>query len=94
MIFSLGKYDNLPIYGISNKEKSYINGRPSMQPSFLKHMGPNNMDIEHLSNIFKGLTESFPQFSVDYLLFYLYSKPGINQKLTVEELTTVRIQGS
>eukprot|EP00347_Sterkiella_histriomuscorum_P015677 403356113 len=94
MIFSLGKFDGLPIYAISNKEKSYIYGRPSMQPSFLKHIGTNQMDLQYISYIFKGLTESFPQFSVDYLLFYLYSKSGINQKLTVEELTTVRILGS
>jgi len=30
VIFSLGKYDGLPIYAFSNKDKSYINGRPSM----------------------------------------------------------------
>ncbi|CDW74321.1 UNKNOWN [Stylonychia lemnae] len=93
MIFSLGKYDGLPIFAFSNKDKSYINGRPSMQPSFLKHIGNCQVNIEFISSIFRGLSESFPQFTVDYLLFYLYSKPGINQKLTIEELTTVRLQG-
>ena len=44
--------------------------------------------------VFRGLRESFPQFSNDYLLYYLYSKPGINRKLTLDELTTVRLKGS
>ncbi len=59
-IFSIGNYDGLPIYAISNKESSYVNGRPSKQPSFLKHIGPSKIDLTYLSIIFKGLIESFP----------------------------------
>jgi hypothetical protein len=51
------------------------------------------MKIDFISDIFKGLVESFPQFGLDYLMYYLYSKPGINQNLSIEELTTVRVNG-
>jgi len=60
VIFSLGTYDSLPIYAISNKENSFINGRPSQQPSFLKHIGPSQIEIGYVSMVFRGLRESFP----------------------------------
>ena len=60
-MFNIGSYDSLPIYVISNKENSFFQGRPSKQPSFLKHIGgENNLDIEFVGLIFRGLTQSFP----------------------------------
>ena len=57
----------------------------------MKLIGPQLSDISYLGLVFRGLVESFPDIPRDILLNYLHKKPGLNQKLSQNDLKAIKM---
>ena len=67
-----------------------INDYLPKERSYLKHLPTNYPNLKYLSKILHGLVESFPEYSIDHMLQYINSWPGISGKMTQQSLRSVK----
>lgn len=79
-LLRIGEYENYPIYTLTNSKVQQMKDiRNTCNPT-----------DEYIKGLFKGMTESFPNFSQDFLLYYLNSKKGLFGKLSVPLMAELR----
>lgn len=79
-LLRIGEYENYPIYTLTNSKVQEMNDiRITCNPT-----------DSYIKELFRGMTESFPNFSQDFLLYYLNSKKGLFGKLSVPLMAELR----
>ena len=74
-IEKLTTYECIPIYTVIS---AYSLNTPTAPPT-----------TTYLRQILKCLTASFPEYSSDFFLYYLYTKEGVHKHFTIDKLTEV-----
>jgi hypothetical protein len=83
-LLRIGDYDNFSIYTLTNS-------RIQVLQDIKNQWEPSDFYIKEL---FKAMTDSFPNFSSDFLLYYINSKKGLKNKLTSKLMTELRQFGT
>lgn len=79
-VIKLGEYDRIPMYTIA------------MPPFFpYKVAAP---DILYLKKMLIGLLETFPTYSQDFFMYYLYTKEGVQTHYTIAQLAKIALKKS
>lgn len=80
----IGEYENSPIYTLTNFNLQ-------LSSDIKNTWDPTDL---YIKEFFKAMTESFPNFSSDFLLYYINSKKGLNNKLSSQLMTELREFGT
>jgi len=56
----------------------------------MKHLASNFPDLKYLSRIVHGLMECYPDVSIDNILDYINSWPGVAGKLSELEISSMK----
>lgn len=76
----IGDYEDYPIYSLTNYQiHETLNVKNTWNPT-----------NEYIRDVFYGMTESFPNFSHDFLLYYINLKKGLQHTLPVSLMTELR----
>ena len=87
--------DGLPVVFSTNRDFSRLDDTITQTPSYLKLCGSLQPEIDYLAKVLGGLLQSFPDESIDSLLYeYIEKMPGIEGKLTEEVLNTIKAKAS
>lgn len=76
----IGDYENFPIYSLTNY---HIHEATEIKNICMP-------DDDYVRDVFYGMTESFPNFSHDFLLYYINSKKGLNSTLPISLMSELR----
>ena len=95
LIFHESNVDGLPVVFSTNRDFSRLDDTITQTPSYLKLCGSLQPEIDYLAKVLGGLLQSFPDESIDSLLYeYIEKMPGIEGKLTEEVLNTIKAKAS
>ena len=83
-LLRIGEYDNFSIYSLTNSHLQILSDiKNNWEPSDF-----------YIKEFFKAMTESFPNFSSDFLLYYINSKKGLKNKLSSALMSELREFGT
>lgn len=83
-LLRIGEYSNFSIYSLTNSHLQILcDVKNSWDPSDF-----------YIKEFFKAMSESFPNFSSDFLLYYINSKKGLKNKLNSQLMAELREFGT
>jgi hypothetical protein len=77
-VVRLGEYDRIPMYAVA------------MPPLFVYRVGVP--DLKCLKSILVGLLETFPSYSQDFFIYYLYMKEGVKNSYTATQVSRIALK--